>query len=96
MNFHAEPVDIDGHGRSVSDIGQDISEGTRKGRSLTLTLPGLTTGPAFESYRDAWLGQGDQISVNLNQDGDGTRKSGDAHEQNEQAITRGYNAINPK
>lgn len=95
MNFHAAPVDIDGHGRNVSDIGQDISDGTRRGRSLSMGLPGLATGPAFDAYRDAWLGQGDKISINLDDAGAGTQSSGTDHEANEQAITRGYEAIHP-
>lgn len=95
MNFHAEPEGIGGHGRDVAEIGQTLSEGTRKGRSVRITAPGLTTGAAFDGFRDAWLGQGEQISLHLDETGVSTTKAGVDHRENDDAIRRGYDAIRP-
>lgn len=95
MNFHASPEDIGGHGRGVSDIGQQLNEGTRKGRSVRITAPGLSTGPAFDAFRDAWLGQGEQISLSLDETGTSTTRAGVDHRENDDAIQRGYDAIRP-
>lgn len=95
MNFHASPVGIDGHGKDVSEIGQQLSEGTRRGRSVRITAPGLTTGPAFDAFRDAWLGQGEQISLSLDETGVSTTKASVDHEENEGATRSGFDAIRP-
>lgn len=95
MNFHASPVDIDGHGRDVTAIGQDLADGVSRGRSVRLTAPGLTTGPAFDAFRDAWLGQGLTISTTLDENGFSQSKSAEDHRENDNAAKTGFDAIRP-
>lgn len=95
MNFHASPADIDGHGRDVTAIGQELADGVSRGRSVRLTTPGLTTGPAFDAFRDAWLGQGLTISTTLDENGFSQSKGAIDHDENEVAKRAGFDAIRP-
>ena len=96
MNFHAEPVDITSNGNAISDLAEQLREGTRRGRSLALAHPGLAATAAFESLRDSWLGQGERISTDLDDTGNVTVDSSRSHMSNEDLIERGYTAVNPR
>ncbi|MGH8792923.1 MAG: hypothetical protein ACRDXX_09785 [Stackebrandtia sp.] len=96
MNLHVQPGDVTSRGNAVSGIAEDLSEGTRKGRSLEITAPGLATAQAFQAYRDTWLGEGERLSLDLEDTGAGVVESDRAHVNNEDLIERGYEAINPR
>ena len=93
MDQYIQTGDTASNGVSVTGLGEEISEGTRLGRALEVVVPGLMTSATFGGFRDAWLGQGESIALDLT-DAGGSVVQGDAdHQTNEDLISRGYHAI---
>lgn len=93
--IYADTMGIADRGNAVTGISEELDEVCRRGRSLEIPSPGLVTGPAFTNFREAWLGEGQAVSLDLDQVGSDVTSSSNEHEANEHWQHRGYQAVRP-